>query len=143
MTAALENLPLPSAVENEVDCDCSYDALSGNYNNSRLNASNVWATNVQTCLVAEAAAIFERAGLRAVFRRLSAAADDESTKKCSGEQVKCVDGERFFANHAGWNSDVGWLSADDQPTHDTFLSLFQRMGLAETFRTVVGSDVHL
>ena len=133
MTAALTSVSVP-----EIDVDCSYDKLSGTYNNARLDASNVWSTNVQPCLVAEAAAIFERCGLRAAFLRLRTA-----SKKSCGEQVKCIDGECFFANHAGWKSDVGWLSADDQPTHDTFLSLFRRMGVAETFAPIVGGAVHL
>ena len=133
VTAALTSVSVP-----EIDVDCSYDELSGTYNNARLDASNVWSMNVQPCLVAEAAAIFERCGLRAAFLRLRTA-----NKKSCGEQVKCIDGECFFANHAGWKSDVGWLSADDQPTHDTFLSLFRRMGVAETFAPIVGGAVHL
>jgi hypothetical protein len=132
VTAALANISL------EVDADTSYDELSRTYNNSRLNASNVWSTNVQPHLVAEAAAMFESCGLRAAFRRLGTA-----DKGSHGEQVKCTDGERFFAQHSGWNSDVGWLSADDQPTHNTFLSLFQRLGVAETFRPIVGGSIHL
>ena len=140
---ALANLSIePSEGSNEPDVDCSYDELSGTYINSRLNAPNVWVTDVQPCLVAEAAAIFERAGLRAAFRRLSAA-HEKSTETSCGEQVHCAEGERFFANHAGWNSDVGWLSADDQPTHDTFLSIFQRLGVGEKFRPIIGSAVHL
>ena len=142
MTALAKLSFEPSEGSNEPDVDCSYDEPSGTYINSRLNAPNVWVTDVQLCLVAEAAAIFERAGLRAAFRRLSTA-HEKSTEKSCGEQVHCADGERFFANHAGWNSDVGWLSADDQPTHDTFLSIFQRMGVAEKFRPIIGSAVHL
>ena len=134
MTAALGELSFPA----ELDDDCSYDELSGTYKNSRLDAFNVWTAVLQPCLVAEAAAMFERCGLRAAFHRLGTA--DE--KSC-GEQVKCIDGECFFANRAGWKSDVGWLSADDQPTHETFLSLFRRMGVAETFEPVVGGAVHL
>ena len=136
ITAALGSLSLPA--ECNVDVDCSYDEVSGTYNNSRLDAFNVWTTNLEPCLVAEAAAMFESCGLRAAFRRLSTA--DENS---CGEEVKCIDGERFFANSAGWKSDVGWLSADDQPTHDTFLALFQRMGVAKTFEPIVGGTVHL
>ena len=101
----------------------------------------MWVTDAAASR-AEAAATFERAGLRAAFRRPSAA-HEKSTETSCGEQVHCAEGERFFANHAGWNSDVGWLSADDQPTHDTFLSIFQRLGVGEKFRPIIGSAVHL
>ena len=134
VTAALGCLTLPS----DLDVDCSYDELSGTYHNFRLNASNVWCTKVQPHLVAEAAATFERCGLRAAFRRLSTA-----DKNNCGDLVKCVDGECFFANRAGWKSDVGWLSADNQSTHDSFVSLFRRMGVAETFEPIIGAPVHL
>jgi len=121
------------------DADCKYDELSGIYNNSRFNAPNVWSVDVPPLLVAEAAATFERCGLRAAYKRLD-------TTNPSGEEVICSDGERFFATHAGWKSDVAWLSADDQATHDTFLSLFRRMGVAEKFGPIVGDrdgNVHL
>ena len=91
MTALAKLSFEPSEGSNEPDVDCSYDEPSGTYINSRLNAPNVWVTDVQPCLVAEAAAIFERAGLRAAFRRLSTA-HEKSTEKSCGEQVHCADG---------------------------------------------------
>ena len=113
--------------------DVLYDVASQKYHNSRLNASNVWCTDVLASHVAEAAATFERCNLRAAHRRL------DITKKSSREQVVCDNGgERFFAHHAGWNSDVSWISCDDQPTHSAFLSLFERIGLAQKFSSVVG-----
>ena len=120
-----------------------YDVASQKYHNSRLNAANVWCTDVSPERVAEAAATFERCDLRAAHKRL------DITQKSSREQVvsgDCGAGYRFFAHHAGWNSDVSWISCDDQPTHAAFLSLFERMGLAEKFSAIVGDasgDIHM
>lgn len=123
-----------------VDYSCHYVESTQSYHNDRLRARNVWCINVDTSLVAEAAELFERADLRSCHARL------DVTKKSSREEVQCRSGERFFAHHAGWHSDVAWISADDQPTHDTFHSLFERMGLAGKFGPIVGDaggGVHL
>ena len=123
-----------------VDYSCHYVESTQSYHNDRLRARNVWCIKVDTSLVAEAAELFERADLRSCHARL------DVTKKSSREEVRCRSGERFFAHHAGWHSDVAWISADDQPTHDTFHSLFERMGLAGKFGPIVGDaggGVHL
>ena len=120
--------------------DVSYDGVSGEYYNAHLCAPNVWCIDVQPAIVAEVAELFERCELRAAHARL------DVTKKSSREQVRCHGGEKFFCHHAGWSSDVGWCSADDQPTHDLFLSIFERMGLAKTFGPVIShgdGGVHL
>lgn len=122
------------------DADVLYDVPSQKYHNSRLNAANVWCIDVSPAHVADASATFERCDLRVAHNRL------DITKKSSREQVVCADGERFFAHHAGWNSDVSWISCDDQATHSAFLSLFERIGLAQKFSSIVGDaggQVHM
>jgi len=125
-TAALAVATLASNPDNDVS---GPDAV-GVYHNHRLDAPNVWRTDVHASLVAEAADIFERCDLRAVHARL------DVEKKNSRESVSCDSGS-FFAHHAGWNSDVSWISCDDQQTHDQFQSLFQRLGLPRKFANVV------
>ena len=123
-----------------VDADCNYDDSTGGYYNVRLDAPSVWCTDVPTSAISEAADIFERCELRAAYKRL------DLNKSTSREEVQCRSGERFFAHHAGWHSDVAWISADDQPTHEMFLSIFEQMSIAQKFGPIIGDEdgsVHL
>jgi len=98
----------------------------GNYFNRRLAAPNVWEIGVDESLVDEAAEIFY---------------DTESFEKLTQMREPYMDIDStagpFFAQRVTWDSNIAWVSVDDQASFNAFQSIFSRMQLPQRFATHV------
>lgn len=98
---------------------------AGRYFNQRLLAPNVWEVDVDPRLVDEAAALF--------------AAIDAPLGICI--QTKPESGA-FFSQRPGWDSDISWVSVDDESTYESFRTLFDGM-LRSRFDGMVDGPLRL
>ena len=82
----------------------------GLYFNEKFSAHNVWELEIDPKLIDEAAAIFHDGSSFATISQPSTEPYEEISTKNGG----------FFAQHVSWNSNVAWVSADDEPCFDVF-----------------------
>ena len=107
----------------------------GLYYNAAFGAHNIWEVSIDEELVDEAAQIFTEGDPFAALLEPGEPYVDLSTP--------C--GLKFFGHRVSWDSDISWISTDDEWSYRRFESIFHRMGLPEAFAPVVphGSQLRL
>lgn len=107
-----------------------FQNAEGRYFNARLSAPNVWELEVDPMIIDEAASIYK--GIRW---------KQELVSGC--RFVVEGSGLAFFTQKPEWNSDISWLSVDNEACYDVFLSIFTRLGIAQLFEPLVVGSVRL
>ena len=104
----------------------------GSFFNARLGARNVWEVDLDPALVDEAAAVLygRDAEGGSVLDAVLAAREPYL-------DVRSSVGDLFSMRVTNWQSDIAWVSVDEQRAYDAFESLFRRMRLPERFAAVV------
>jgi len=114
-----------------LDPDVERDA-DGRYFNTRLSAPNVWEVDLCPSVVAEAAALCADVDFRSLPRHPV------------GQSVRTGSGRAFYVTWPNtWESDVLWVSVDDQPTYDAFRHIFERLDIPKRFGHLVSGEVNL
>ena len=104
--------------------------------NKRLDAANVWEVDVDPEVIEEVAQIF------------FGEAGDSSGGPFAGttgmaepyQEIETTCGT-FFAQRVSWDSNIAWVSVDDQRSLSRFEALFSQLSLAERFASVIPHDV--
>ena len=110
-------------------CDPDVRLLrDGLYYNRALQAHNVWELDLDPECLDEAARIFHDGGREPFASITQPGPPFEELETQAGA---------FFAHRVSWNSNVAWVSADDESSLSTLQSIFDRMRLSERFGAVV------
>jgi len=112
--------------------DVSWDPALGVYINHRLGACNVWDMDVGTDAIARAHDIF-RSSIQAPLAELTST--DAGRRR---HALRTSAGDFFVMRPPDWNSDICWVSCDDEATFATFEDIFHGMGIPQAFAPVVG-----
>ena len=122
-------LPTPylsaTGLTTTLDADVNHVG-DGLYYNQRLHAHNIWEIDVDPELIDEAASIFYTGSPFASMQQEGEPISSHPTR--SGN---------FFALRVSWQSDIAWISADDEASFSALGSIFERLRLAERFAPFV------
>lgn len=102
--------------------------------NDQFSAANVWEFDVPHEAVDEAASLF--AGVRSQWQWEARGSGSAATAGAGGHaphrQFSTRDGNFFELRREGWNSDISWISADDEHTHERLQKVFSDFNLQDT-----------
>jgi len=109
-------------------CEADVELVApGRYYNRRLCADNVWEIDVCSDIMDEVAQLFhEDSPFAEVIAGMKEPYDVISTRV--GD---------FFAQRVSWDSNIAWVSVDEEASFRHFADVFQRLRLAERFAHVV------
>lgn len=106
-------------------------SLTTPYYSKAFGASNVWEVDVPTAAIDRAAALF--AGTQDEAWQWEHRGTGEPATASFHRQFKAQDGANWFElRRKGWNSDISWVSADDDPTHAQLREVFEAFNLEDT-----------
>jgi hypothetical protein len=96
----------------------------------QFSAANVWELDVPMDAIDKAAALF--AGTQDASWEWEHRGTGEAATESFHRQFSTEEGAFFELRRKGWNSDISWVSADDDSTHAQLREVFEAFNLKDT-----------